>query len=1126
MKKYILLVLISFANLLVAQSHLEAPWMQELNKKDRPATYQEIKQAFDEYWSQNIEKRDKRASGFKPFMRDLHHWEYSTNPDGSILTPQQAWEALRQKNIQKQARTVANVQVPASNWQAVGPFSYTNTGSWSSGQGRVNVVCVDPNNANTIYLGAPAGGIWKSTDTGATWTPLADNLPQIGVSGIAVSHADSNTIYISTGDKDAWDTYSVGVLKSTDGGSTWNTTGITYTGSNNMTGDIIMHPTDANTLWVATSNGVYKTTNGGTTWSNTLSGNVKDIKINPLLPNTMYAVSSNKFYRSTNGGTSWTQVTSGLPTSSIGRIAIAVTPANYTYVYLLIANSDNTFKGIYRSTNSGQNFTAMNTTTDIFNGAEQAWYDMAICASPTDANTIFTGCLNVWKSTNGGTTISQVNNWSSPTASTYTHADIHYLGYFGSKLFCGSDGGIYVSENDGTTFTDKTAGAQIGQFYKIAIAKNDASKMMGGLQDNGGYAFSNNQWKNYYGADGMDTAIDPTNSNKYYGFTQYGGSLNISSTAGASSGGSVSGPETGNWVTPLVANNSGTLFAGYGSLYKLVGSTFQMQSTSTVGSGNIDVIEIDPINNNTIYVGNENELHNSTDMGVTFTLRYLFDSSITSIEVNNSNSSIIYVTTSGNFGEVLKSTDGGVTFVSMSNGLPNIAKNVIKHQGFHPNNPLFVGTYLGVYYFDDTQTQWQAFDTNLPNVKVTDLEISDEEGVLVAATYGRGIWKTNIPLYIAPDEVSLMAIEIPTNQMVSCGTTITPQITFKNGGSNTITNANILCFIDGNSFNYTWSGTLAPNQTAVVNLPVSSTLTKGLHTFSATVTIPNDFNTTNNTKSTSFYINGIGTVGIVNAFGTPTDALITYTDSTSTNEWKQTNRSSSLINSNGNIGYTTNATTSYQNNVKAYLISDCYNLLNVINPEISFTMAYDLENLYDIVYMQYSTDGGLTWNLLGTQTTNWYNNSDTVQTNSNCVNCPGGQWTGTDATLKTYTYPLTELSTQTNVLFRFVFQSDAGFTQQGVFVDNFVISGTLASDAFELTNIAIYPNPSNGIYTLSYGDVTIKNIEIFDVTGKIIYQQNQLSNQATIDITNASAGVYFVKISTESQQVVKRIIKK
>ncbi len=1131
MKKYILIVLISFANQLIAQNHLEAPWMQKNTANEKQPTYTDAKQAFEKYWEQPINKAriDNRASGFKPFMRDLHHWEHSLNPDGYIITAAQAWEALIQKNDRKAMRTAANVQVPVSDWQPVGPFTYTNTGSWSSGQGRVNVICVDPNNANTIYLGAPAGGLWKSTNGGSTWNILTDNLPQIGISGICVSHVDSNTIYISTGDKNGWNTYSVGVLKSTDGGITWNTTGLSFSGSNNMSGEIIMHPTNANTLWVATNNGVRKTTNGGTSWATTLSGNIKDIKIHPSNPDIVYAVTSSAFYKSTNGGTSFLQITSGLPTGSFGRIAIAVTPANDSYVYLLIANSNNTFKGIYRSTNAGQNFTAMNTTTDIFNGSTQAYYDMAICASTTNAEMIFTGCLNIWKSINGGATISQLNDWSSPTAASYTHADIHYLNYYGNKLYCGSDGGIYVSENDGTLFIDKTAGAQIGQFYKIAIAKNDTSKMMGGLQDNGGYAFSNNQWKNYYGADGMDTAIDPTNSNKYYGFIQYGSSLYVSNTAGNNSGGSISKPtgETGNWVTPLTVNNTGEIFAGYNRLYKLVNNAWQAQSTDVIGANSIELIEIDPQNNSIFYVANSNELYKSTDGGINFMLIYTFTNSITSVEVNNGNSNIVYVTTSGNFGEVLKSTDGGASFSSISAGLPNISKHVIKHQGFNPNNPLFLGTYLGVYYLDDTLSQWQEFDTNLPNVKVTDLEISENEGILIAATYGRGIWKTNIPVYIAPNEVSLVSITTPIQENINCSNTISPQITIKNGGTNVITSANILYFIDNTQYNYTWSGNLLANQTIIITLPTSPNLATGEHTFSATVTIPNDYNTTNNTKQTKFYTNQAGTIGVVNVFSNPSDNLLAYSeDGSVTNSWKRTNRSSSVINSGGNIGYTTNSTTNYANNVKAYLVSGCYNLSNVINPQISFSMMFDLENLWDITYMEYSTNGGITWQLLGEETVNWYNNSETEQTNSWCTNCPGGQWTGTDSVLKTYTYPLNALSTETNVMFRFVFHSDDGTTKQGVFIDNFVITGTLSTEEFDVNNLAIYPNPSNGIYNLSYGDITIKNIEIFDVTGKIIYQQNQLSNDATIDITNASAGVYFVKISAKNQEVIKKIIKK
>jgi hypothetical protein len=135
--------------------------------------------------------------------------------------------------------------------------------------------------------------------------------------------------------------------------------------------------------------------------------------------------------------------------------------------------------------------------------------------------------LNVWKSTNGGTAVTKLNSWSNPSGPSYTHADIHYLGFHGNKLFCGSDGGIYVSENNGANFTDLTAGVQISQFYKIAVAKQTSANMVGGLQDNGGHAYSGGQWKNYYGADGMDTAINPTNQNQYYGFIQNGSSMYI-----------------------------------------------------------------------------------------------------------------------------------------------------------------------------------------------------------------------------------------------------------------------------------------------------------------------------------------------------------------------------------------------------------------------------------------------------------------------------------------------------------------------------------------------------------------------------------------------------------------------
>lgn len=1097
--------------------------------KQGQATIDEQVEAFNHYWS----TRDKnvRGSGFKPFMRWEYHWRNYTNEQGYIVSSDEFWDAWRQKNQSKTNRSAA-MSLPVSNWQPIGPFTHTNTGSWSSGQGRVNIVHVDPSNTNTIYLGAPAGGIWKSIDNGTTWTPLTDELPQIGVSGIAVDYSNSNVIYIATGDKDAGDSYSVGVYKSTDGGLTWNPTG-TMGGSNpSRAGDILIHPTNNQILWCATNNGIYKTTNAGISWTQVQTGDFAqgNIRLKPSDPSTVYAVSNNRFYKSTNEGSSFVQITTGLPANS-GRMIIDVTPADANYIYILSSTTGNYFQGIYRSINSGTSFIAVNTSTNVFENVDQgsqSWYDLALAVSSTNADEIYTGCLNVWKSTDGGVSVTKMNNWSSPSAPSYTHADIHYLGFHGNRLFCGSDGGIYVSSNGGTNFTDLTAGVQISQFYKIAVSKQSAANMVGGLQDNGGHAYSGGQWKNYYGADGMDTAINPNNPNQYYGFIQFGGSMYISNNAGNGISGSVASPGvSGNWVTPLTANSAGDLFAGYNNLFKLVSGAWVQQNTTPIGSGNIELISVDPSNDNTMYVANGSGLYKSTDLGVTFTNVYSASSAITSIEVHSSDSSIVYLTTESVSGGVFKSINGGISFSNFSTGLPSIGKNIIVHQGRNTDNPLYLGTTLGVFYRDDSMTSWQPFDINLPNVSVTDLEVNLEDAKLVAATYGRGIWQTDIPVQIPTDDVKFVSIQSPGID-INCGATITPQVEVKNTGTNAITAVTFNYTIDGTPFNYVWNGSIASNANATVALPAAS-LSRGVHNLNVTSTITNDAYSDNNSGTISFYINDPGTVGVVNPFTTPANALISYNDGGSGSQWVRGIRTSGIMTSSGNTVYTTNLTGNYPDNIKSYLVSQCYNLSNVTNPQISFAMKYDLELNWDIVYVEYSTDFGANWSVLGQMGPNWYNSDRTQATAGNdCYNCPGAQWTGTNASLTTYSYPLNALNTETNIIFRIVFHSDEAENLRGVNVDDFVISGTLSNQNFEMNNIVVYPNPSKGISNISLGNIQPTAIDVYDLTGKVILSKSaiQSSNiETSIDLSNAATGIYFVKITAENQSTVKRIIK-
>lgn len=1125
MKKTLLFALLIINFLGFGQFVPSAPWVKDIKKdKNQEISIDELTSEFNNYWLNH--DKDKKGSGYKPYMRWENHWRNKTNTQGYLITPQEMWEAF---NLKKAARNNSSSSVPTSIWEPVGPLNHINTGSWSSGQGRVNVVYVDPSNENTIYIGTPAGGIWKSTTGGTNWIPLSDNLPQIGVSGIAVDPTNSDIIYIATGDKDGSDSYSIGVMKSIDGGLTWNTTGLSFTNTNTFAGDIVINPTNVNELLVATSDGIYKTSNAGATWSQVRTGSFSQgtIRLKPNNPNTVYAVSNNRFVRSTNFGSTFTTITSGLPTNS-SRMLLDVTPADENVIYILSVNSSEEFQGLYKSTDGGNSFvTSNNGSTDIFE-SYQAWYDLALAVSSTNADEVYTGCLNVWRSLNGGTSFTKRNNWSSPTSPKYTHADIHFLRYFGNKLFCGSDGGVYVSTDNSASFTDLTASAQISQFYRIAVSRQSASKMVGGLQDNGGHALSNNQWKNYYGADGMDTAIDPNNSNLFYGFIQNGSSLYMSNNAGNSSSGGVGSPngQSGNWITPLVTNSVGEVYAGYSDLYRLDSGNWVQQNTTPLGIGNLAIIKIDPSNDNIIYVSSGSEILKSTDKGLTFQPCYDANSSVTSIAVHSSNSNIVYITTQGTSGQALKSTNGGLSFTYISNGLPNIGKNVIVHQGRNAANPLFVGTSLGVYYKDDTMSQWQPFDSGLPNVSVTDLEINLEDQKIIAATYGRGIWQAAIEVEVPQNDLKVLEILNLSSTNIECTSSlVAPQINIKNSGATAINNVDFNYSYNDSNYQYSWNGTLNPNQNIAVTLPEIS-LPKDLYNFNVTAIAISDEVSENNTSNKSFVINTSGTFNELNTFETLEDKLLSYDESGLFSTW-QRGTANSVINSGTNNVYASNLTGNYDDNRKAFLVSECYDITQMVNPMMTFKMAHDLEENWDILYLQYTTDNGAHWYRLGEMASNWYNSDRTPETTGNdCNNCIGGQWTGTNTTLTEYSYSLYPFLGFPNVIFRFVFHSDGNVTGAGVVVDDFLISGTnLATTNFELDKLAIYPNPSNGIFNISVGNISIDSIDLYDITGKKIdFKTNK--EQTVIDLSAVSDGVYFVKITSNNQSTTKKIIKK
>ena len=422
-------------------------------------------------------------------------------------------------------------------------------------------------------------------------------------------------------------------------------------------------------------------------------------------------------------------------------------------------------------------------------------------------------------------------------------------------------------------------------------------------------------------------------------------------------------------------------------------------------------------------------------------------------------------------------------------------------------------------------TTWQPFDTNLPNVSVTDLEINLEDSKIIAATYGRGIWQTDIPIQIPATDVKFISVNNPTLN-INCGASVTPQIVVKNGGTNAITTVTVNYTVDATPYTFNWSGNIAASQNQTIDLPAVTT-TRGVHNLNFNITTTGDAYADNNTGTSTFYTNDTGVVGLVNTFTAASDELLVISDGAG---WVRGNRTGDVLQTSGNPAYLTSLSGNYSDSSKSYLVSQCYNLSNVSNPQISFKLAYDLELNWDVAYVEYSTDLGATWSVLGTMGAGWYNSNRTPQTTgSDCNDCVGAQWTGTNTTFNTYSYGLSALNTQTNIIFRVVFIADGGVNKLGIKLDDFVISGVLSASAFEANQIAVFPNPSTGIFNIAFGNLNPNKIEVYDITGKLIMKKDSLEvsgiNQTNIDLSNTSNGVYFVKISTENNTITKRIIK-
>ena len=738
----------------------EYPYWIEM-MQDQEANFFDVQKAFNIYWQG---REVTKGSGWKPFKRWEYLMESRVNVDGSRPDPDNTWQEYF-----SYLESHSNTRDNNGNWVNLGPFQIPD-GKGYKGLGRINAIGFHPTDPGIFYIGAPAGGLWKTEDNGLTWTSNTDVLPTLGVSSILTNFLEPDIMYIGTGDRDAGDAPGLGVMKSDDGGETW---ALSNNGmGNKKVGRMIMHPDDPDMIIAATSSGVFKTIDGGENWYKPMGGNIKEIVFKTDDPSTIFASGGGNFYYSDDTGENWIQITSGLPGSSRG--VIGVTPANPEYVYFLITTSSS-YKGIYQSVDGGLNFTLMSNSPNIMswgcNGGSggQAWYDLDIAVDPLDENTIFAGGVNCFKSIDGGVTWDISSHWWGDCGVPSVHADLHVLEYnpLDGKLYAGNDGGIYWTDNGGEGWHEISNGLAIGQVYKIGQSATVKDLVINGYQDNGTSTYLGTNWKVVYGGDGMECAIDHKDSQYSYATVYYGSIFRIVNNNGSHqiAGDGIGGiNESGAWVTPFILDqgNSDYMYVGYYNVWRCKNVKIFNPTWEKISSGEgsqAKVLEQSPANGKILYVVRNSSTLKRTDNLFSISPDWIDLTSFlpnsgtpTDIEAHPFDPEIVYMTLSNH---VYKSFDKGMTWTDISGTLPNIHFSSLACYNNSPEG-VYLGTDAGIYYRDQSMDDWILYSDGFPVAgRVTEIEIyydsaNISDDMIRASTYGRGLWESE-PYYGMPE---------------------------------------------------------------------------------------------------------------------------------------------------------------------------------------------------------------------------------------------------------------------------------------------------------------------------------------------------------------------------------------
>ncbi|HRH64661.1 MAG TPA: T9SS type A sorting domain-containing protein [Bacteroidia bacterium] len=780
----------------------------------RPLSFMEMQRQFDEWKSRVDLKSEKNWKYFKRWEMDMQlHTDARGNPGDPAIYIDAVTKAAREKQLQATSRFLS------AGWTPSGPDVVPNnmTGYMENGIGRINCIAFHPNDPATYFIGVAQGGVWKTTNNGQSWTPITESLPILRISDIAIDPNNTDVMYLSVCDfeylgfglnlngRKRNTHYGLGVYKTTDGGVSWQPSGLSFqltNGDASLIRKVLVQPSNSSHLVACGTSGMYTSTDAGATWTQRMDSLFWDLVQDPVNPDILYAATgwvynandgSAGIYKSVDFGNTWTLLNTNIPpTGVVQRIKLAIAPSDPNRIYAITVNLDFGMDGIYKSSDAGQSWQFINPGLNVLEGGDgtgsggQGNYDLALMVDATDKDRVYAGGVNIWGSSDGAQTFNPVSHWTLSYGPTL-HGDIHFMQQqpLTGNIFVCNDGGLYrtaqlfihnwTDANNGvpwpTQWTNLSSGMQVTSFYRLSSSRNTVGRLMAGAQDNASFHFDGNAWSTIFGGDGMDNYLDPQNDNVIIGSSQYG-YFNQSFDGGFSANGINANVnnEVAEWTTPLVADytNPGTFYIGYSNVSK---STDNGQNWSVISAfpvpgfadHEISAMAVADSDPDFLYVckrvryeyGIPGAVYMTNDGGQNWnTITAGLPDSLyyTSVDIHYGNAAIAYISMAGFSAgnKVFKTPDGGQTWQNISFNLPNLPVNCIRN--VPGTDILLAGTDIGVYVLDSASSSWGLYSTGLPNVIVTDIEINVALNKIYVSTFGRGIWETGLGMLLYSGE--------------------------------------------------------------------------------------------------------------------------------------------------------------------------------------------------------------------------------------------------------------------------------------------------------------------------------------------------------------------------------------